>query len=347
VSDDAVVVKGSRTVSVFEVAISRAGTSDGTFRVEVVRSPVGEAVAVVELDVVGLTAWREPVQQALMLSSLQGRQVAPETEQVLRNVGRELFTTLLGTGEVAGRYRASTAVAREREQRLRVVARIDSPVLAGLPWEAMYDEALGGYVCRHDQVVRQVPVPSLPAPLRVDPPLRVLGVVSSPLGLTPLDASKEREQLERALGRPIRDGLIQLSWAPTATWPDLHAELMDGPWHVVHYIGHGDFDPDRDEGILALEHESDGHVDPVAANRVVDLLGQADPMPRLVVLNSCLGAATGINDLFSGTAAALVRGGISAVAAMQYEISDTAAIAFARGFYTAIARGRPPPFIRC
>ena len=30
---------------------------------------------------------------------------------------------------------------------------------------------------------------------------------------------------------------------------------------------------------------------------------------------------------------ALVRGGVSAVAAMQYEISDPAAVAFARGFY--------------
>ena len=63
-------------------------------------------------------------------------------------------------------------------------------------------------------------------------------------------------------------------------------------------------------------------------------------MPRLVVLNSCSGAAAGVSDLFSGTAAALVRGGVSAVAAMQYEISDPAAVAFARGFYAAIARGR-------
>jgi WD40 repeat protein len=59
-----------------------------------------------------------------------------------------------------------------------------------------------------------------------------------------------------------------------------------------------------------------------------------------VVLNSCSGAAAGVTDLFSGTAAALVRGGVSAVAAMQYEISDPAAVAFARGFYAAIARGR-------
>ena len=91
--------------------------------------------------------------------------------------------------------------------------------------------------------------------------------------------------------------------------------------------------------MLALERE-DGRADWVAAHRLVDLLHQARPMPRLVVLNSCSGAAAGVSDLFSGTAAALVRGGVSAVAAMQYEISDPAAVAFARGFYAAIARGR-------
>ncbi len=39
-------------------------------------------------------------------------------------------------------------------------------------------------------------------------------------------------------------------------------------------------------------------------------------------------------------AATLVRGGITAVAAMQYAITDPAAIAFSHGFYGAIARGR-------
>ena len=51
-------------------------------------------------------------------------------------------------------------------------------------------------------------------------------------------------------------------------------------------------------------------------------------------------AATFATDVFSGTAAALVRGGVSAVVAMQFEISDGAAIAFSRGFYGAIAHGR-------
>jgi hypothetical protein len=190
-------------------------------------------------------------------------------------------------------------------------------------------------VCRQDQLVRHVPVASVPAPLQLRPPLRVLGVISSPRGLPALDVEKEQDQL----AQPTSKGLAELHWAASATWADLQELLLEGEWHVLHFIGHGDFDAERDEGVLALVRE-DGRADLVAAHRLVDLLRQARPMPRLVVLNSCSGAAAGVSDLFSGTAAALVRGGVSAVAAMQYEISDPAAVAFARGFYAAIVRGR-------
>ena len=297
-------------VTVIEVAIGPGG-APGVFRVEVVASPAGEASATVELDADALLARRGLLQQAVLASAVPSRRVLPETEQPVREVGQALFAGLLGAGEVAGRYRAAAAVAAERGEGLRVVLRIDDPALAGLPWEAMYDQAAGAYVCRQDQLVRHVPVASVPAPLRVRPPLRILGVVSSPRGLPPLDVEKEQDQLARALARPASQGLAELHWAPSATWADLQDLLLDGEWHVLHFIGHGDFDPGRDEGVLALTRE-DGRAHLVAAHRLVDLLRQARPMPRLVVLNSCSGAAAGVSDLFSGTAAALVRGGVSA-----------------------------------
>jgi hypothetical protein len=325
-------------VTVIEVAIGPGG-APGLFRVEVVASPAGEASVTVELDSEALLARRGLLQQAVLASAVPSRRVLPETEQPVREIGELLFAGLLGTGEVAGRYRAAAAVAALRGEGLRVVLRIDTPALAGLPWEAMYDQAAGTYVCRQDQLVRHVPVASVPAPLQVQPPLRILGVVSSPRRLPALDVDKEQDQLTRALARPAGQGLAELHWAPTATWADLQDLLLEGEWHVLHFIGHGDFDPERDEGVLALTRE-DGRADLVAAHRLTDLLRQARPMPRLVVLNSCSGAAAGVSDLFSGTAAALVRGGVSAVAAMQYEVSDPAAVAFARGFYAAIACGR-------
>jgi len=324
-------------MAVFEVAIG-SGSVPGRVRVHVIDSPAGHASAMAELDVEGLAARRGLLEQEVLASAVPTRGI-PETEQVLRQAGQELFAALLGAGQVAGRYRASAAMAAVAGEGLRVVLRIDDPALAGLPWEAMFDPESGAYVCRQDQLVRHVPVASVPAPLLVRPPLRILGVVSSPRGEYPLDADKEKGHLGRALARPAAQGLVQVHWAPDATWGGLQDLLMDGEWHVLHFIGHGAFDPVRDEGVLALTRE-DGSTDLVAAQKMVDLLRQARPMPRLIVLNSCAGAAAGVADLFSGTAAALVRGGISAVAAMQYKISDPAAIAFTRGFYAAIARGR-------
>src|SRR4029079_6794407 len=96
---------------------------------------------------------------------------------------------------------------------------------------------------------------------------------------------------------------------------------------------------DTDEGVLAFVGR-DGRADYVAASALADLLDEAEPTPRLVVLNSCQSGAAGTSDLVSGTAAALAHSGIRAVAAMQFSISDVAAIAFARGFYTALAYGR-------
>ena len=326
-------------MSFIELAIGPGG-APGVFRVEVVDSSAGRAAATVELDVDSLLARRAGLQQAVLASAASTRGV-PESERPVRDIGQDLFAALLGTSEVAGRYQASAAVAAVRGEGLQVALRIDAPALAGLPWEAMYDHSAGAYVCRNDQLVRRVPVASVPAPLQVEPPLRILGVISSPrgLGLPALDVEKERDQLDRALARPAGQGLVEVHWAPSATWADLQDLLLDEEWHVLHFTGHGDFDPAREEGLLALAGQ-DGRADWISAHRLTSLLRQGRPMARLVVLNSCSGAVTGATDLFSGTAAALVRGGVSAVVAMQYQISDAAAVAFARGFYAAIARGR-------
>jgi tetratricopeptide (TPR) repeat protein len=57
--------------------------------------------------------------------------------------------------------------------------------------------------------------------------------------------------------------------------------------------------------------------------------------------DSCEGARGSPRDAFSSAAATLVRSGIPAVVAMQYEITDRAAIEFSRSFYEALADGLP------
>ncbi len=61
----------------------------------------------------------------------------------------------------------------------------------------------------------------------------------------------------------------------------------------------------------------------------------------LVVLNACEGARSDPTDPFAGTAQSLIQQGIPAVVAMQFEITDPAAITFAHELYGAIADGYP------
>lgn len=279
-------------MSVFEVAITPDGNA-GSYRVEVLNSPDGGwACEVASIDVDSLLAKRHDLEVAVLLSGVSARMVFPEEHQ-LRDVGRVLFRALLGTGEVAGKYRAAAAVAGERREGLRVVLRLADPALAALPWEAMFDDAAGGYVCRRDQLIRHVGVLTTTTPLPVDPPLRILGVRSSPSDLPELDVVEEKILV--AAVAQAAGPLAEVIWAPAATWADLQEVLLSQTWHVVHFIGHGDFDRDLGEGVLA---DDNGYADMVQASRLVSLLREARPSPRLVVLNSCSGAAANIIDLF-------------------------------------------------
>ncbi|HET8626882.1 MAG TPA: protein kinase, partial [Thermomicrobiales bacterium] len=130
-----------------------------------------------------------------------------------------------------------------------------------------------------------------------------------------------------------------LTWLEGQTWRDLHRAIRRGQWHVFHFIGHGGFNRHMDEGFLALADDT-GRAHLIGATELSRLLDTTGSL-RLAVLNSCEGAHGSTRDVFSSTAATLVRRGLPAVLAMQYEISDWAAIEFGRAFYEALADGLP------
>lgn len=323
----------------FELEIS-AAEEPGVFKVEVLHSEGGgRARGQLVLDADSILRRRTELENAVLASAVQRRRIVSAAEEPLQAVGQQMFEALF-TGPVYGAYRASLGAAQQQQKRLRVVLHLTVPELAALPWEALFDPETGAYLCRTEPLVRYVDAPYTAEPLEVRPPLRILGLVAAPRGLPALDVGAEHRNLEAALAKPVAAGRVDLTWAPDASWETIHDLMLDGTWHILHFVGHGDYDSGNDEGILALVG-ADGQADLVEASRLTDLLCEADPTPRLVVLNSCSSGEAGANDLFSGTAAALVHRGISAVAAMQFSISDTAAIKFARGFYAAIAHGRP------
>jgi CHAT domain/PASTA domain len=264
----------------------------------------------------------------------------PADSDRMRDHGSRLMESLL-SGDVRSLWDVTRERAIERGQRLRLKLRIQPPELAALPWELLYERRRGDYlslmrnvsIVRYAENVERVPPPEVQAPLRI------LGLTALPSDLQVLDVQGEQQRVDDALRTLQGDGLVELVWLPGQTWRDLHDAMSEGPWHVLHYIGHGHFDAEKGEGSIALIGE-DGRADHVHATQLGRLLDGHLPL-RLVVLNSCEGARGNDQDIFSSCAATLVRRGISAVLAMQYEIGDDAAIEFSRRFYTGIGRNEP------
>ncbi|GAB4204311.1 MAG: hypothetical protein OHK0022_29350 [Roseiflexaceae bacterium] len=306
------------------------------------RGPGGEAAGTFRLPFgpSELDSRLKDVQIALLRATGRRRTVLSPQEQAVRDFGRALFEALF-PGELRGCYDRSLLLARQQNQGLRIRLRIQPPELLPLPWEFLYDPSAGEYLClsRHTPLVRYVELPHPTQPLAVTLPLRVLALAAGPKDQPPLDLAGERKRLERAV-EPLRArGLVELHWLEGATWRDLRRAVLAEPWHVFHFIGHGGFSRERDEGFLAL-CDDHGETFRLNATHLARLLADQRAL-RLVILNSCEGARSGGQDEFSSTASILVRRGIPAVIAMQEAITDTAGIEFAQSFYEALAEGLP------
>lgn len=266
---------------------------------------------------------------------------APTTTAVAaaRAFGEALFRALF-----AGQIGESLAVARDRTGResdgLRLKLRIEAPELAVLPWEYLYDPEQAAFMglSQRTPLVRSLALARSLPPLTVSPPLRILAMVAMPGDQNPLDVAEEQRRIETALASGRAAGRVELAWVGGPTWRDLQRDMRSGRWHVFHFIGHGELDAERGEGRLALADEQ-GRTERVGAGALGDLLAGNDL--RLVVLNTCLGAQPASDDLFSSTAATLLRRGLAAVVAMQHRVGDRTAIEFARTFYEAVADGSP------
>lgn len=315
------------------------GEEPGRWNVRVLRAAgAAAASASFRLDVDALVTRLPLMDSTVLASAVPARRFLTAGETEIQRVGTELFSAVF-TGDVEEAYRTSRAVAKERGESLQVRLRLVAPTLAALPWEALFDPEAGVYVCRKEPLIRQIPTTDVMEPLNLDPPLRVLAMVAAPSDLAEIDAGAERTLLETALRPHISRRRIHVEWLDDVTWANVHDKLLSAPWHVLHFVGHGSYDSSSDEGVLAFVG-SDGRAEYVDATALADLLDQAEPTPRLVVINSCMSGTASRDELYSGTAAALVNSGINAVAAMQFTISDAAALAFSQGFYSALAYGR-------
>lgn len=264
---------------------------------------------------------------------------SPEMEAA-KIFGGRLFEAVF-QGDVRGCFDSSLDTVRRQGLGLRLRLRLEAPEVADLPWEYLYNPALNRFLSLSVEtpLVRYLSLPERIQPLAVTPPLRVLVMIASPSDYPALEVEREWQKLQIGVSELESSGRVVLERLEAATLSALQARLRKGGYHIFHFIGHGAFDERAQDGVLLLEDE-EGRGRPVSGQYVGTLLHDERTL-RLAILNACEGARTSATDPFAGTAQSLVQQGIPAVIAMQFEITDEAAITLAHEFYQAVADGYP------
>jgi hypothetical protein len=296
---------------------------------EVVNSPVGEWSGAIQIPVLTF-----------------------EQLDVLEDLVREPETTRPELGGTAGRAYAATcgqglfdatvgrwgmlAWARDkvREQNLdgiRLRIRSDSPVVSAQPWELLYSADDAAFLALQSDIsIVREPVRVGASPTaQVPHPLRVLLVGAAPSDQGAIEVERELRELKSLL-EGFRDAVEVHAIVP-ATFEAMRTTLRDeGPWHVVHFSGHGDFD--RKVGSMVIFEKPDRTSDAIGGEALAAALsGRSET--RLVVINACRGSMGASRGIVNPLARTLMGQGLPAVIAMQFEVTDRAAIPFAASFY--------------
>lgn len=284
-------------------------------------------------------------------ASLLPAEPSPGAEENPREIGERLFRSLLA-GETLSLYeRSLDDLESDPEGVLRLELSFDprDPAVAALqrlPWELLSKPGSPELLAldRKRSIVRYLTVPRRIAAAQKPKKLRILAVAADPRlrGVRPLDLEGELRNLRAAAEE---SGALELIELPNATLAALRATLVEQEIHVLHFLGHGGRHEPTGGQVLYFEGPH-RQLDPVTGSDLMNKL-VGFPRLRLVVLNACEsgsvpeGSQKAAFDPLAGVATTLVLGGMPAVVAMRKPISDGAALAWSRGFYSRLAAGDP------
>jgi len=333
------------------VELRFGGAAQGAYSVAIAESPAGSRPAgPCTLDPMALerqlwsTAERvkASVRRAGADTSAVVVSMLPSAEGA-KVVGQHLYESLFASPARECIEESLRTVAPQRREGLRfLINTTETPELARLPWEFLYSPRNDDFMFSDTMkpVVRWLDVDEPPPTLTVKPPLRLLIAIASPGDKAELSVGEEIAHLDDALASLVESGLVETARIDHTTLERLDDALLKKRPHVLHFIGHGDFV--GDDGVVILEGEATpGAADPITGRQLGALLRNHLASLRLVFLNSCMGAAVAGQAPFGGVAQSLIRRGIPAVIAMQFPISDQAAVSLARHFYRYVAAGLP------
>jgi hypothetical protein len=265
--------------------------------------------------------------QDLYLWSLNAALTPEKARDRLHGLGRRLYETFMGTdGKKILEDIVPTAV----------LLNVDETIL-NLPWELIGME--GDAISQRTPFGRLVTTRVLPRPgrdpLKEDNVVRILAIANPTLDL----AAGEREIVALRELEGDKGGFhhkVSVITREKATRGAFAEALANGDYDILHFSGHGSFDPAAPE--TSAIRFSDGML---TADDVLDLKWKAPPY--LVFNSACeSGRAAGGKRLVSneshsnGLAAAFIAAGASAYAGYFWPVTETGASLFTKAFYRTL-----------
>jgi len=320
-----------------------------TFALEVIQESGDSAQGIVRLKAatpagdVAVTV-PDPFSDGSLLASLSalGSRDEPSKAQAILTTGERLFQLATQSDP---RLQSAYITCRDRagDGPLSIVLDLErAGALASLPWEAMRDPA-GDFLAlsRSTPILRRASSLTSRRPQSPQPPIHILVILSSPSGVPTLDVEAEWSALQAATA-PLRDaGLIIVERLQNPTLSALQSALRTRTVHILHFVGHGDFDAARGRGLLVFESEDrPGQPRIVTSEQIGREIGEEGTL-QLAYINACRTAQTADAQRAQGIAADLIDRGLPAVIALQFPATDRGAMVFASELYRALADGLP------
>jgi tetratricopeptide (TPR) repeat protein/uncharacterized protein YukE len=310
------------------------------------------------------------MREAKAVATLQAAGL-PLDEALPASVGDHLDAALRASDPIANAMSELSGAALAANEPLHLALEFGAgcDAVAALPWELLRHE--GRFlVADNTFALTRSPTNDM-APYTetlCELPLRILLVLSEPLGASPIapfgEAHGRPERQARGLAHGLRDlaaeGAVLVDQLRPPTYDALVEAVRGGGYHALHFYGHGVYH--QGAGHLLFENPYGGP-DLVSADDVGAVLNRSDV--RLVVMGACQSAMVGPSagsgqapstgrrgepvepsgqaNQWSSAAAALLRAGVPLVVGMQVSMPVVAAQAFTRQFYLSLAAGKDVP----
>ncbi|MGB6296540.1 MAG: CHAT domain-containing protein, partial [Rivularia sp. (in: cyanobacteria)] len=271
---------------------------------------------------------------------------AAKIEQKLQAWGEELFKLVFRSSEKAREF--FQAATSDGLHNCELAITSDDFAILNLPWELLYSPSdrqflapsLAGMSRSLSDYAIRGEIPQLP-----QDKLNILLVIARPYGETDIAL--------KTIARPLLDSIsdirqkVNIKVLRPPSFEEFERELSanKGFYHIVHFDGHGDFDPNSQgfqhslgglgQGVLVFEN-FDGSPQIVTAAQIAQNL--ADCGVPIFVLNACKSAQEG-EDKFSSVATRLVSSGAKGVVAMAYSVYAVAAKHFIGRLYGELVKG--------